>query len=86
MPVISRFFGIVVSMNFADHAPPHFHARYGEHEAIVAIDPVRVLRGDLPARVTGMVIEWAQRHRLELMEDWARARQHQPLVMIEPLE
>ncbi len=86
MPVISRFFGVVVYMNLADHAPPHFHARYGDREAMIGIDPPLVLRGDLPPRVTGMVIEWATRHRDALLEDWRLACSHSPLRPIEPLE
>ncbi len=86
MPIISRFFGIVVYMNFADHTPPHFHARYAGREAMVAIDPPIVLRGDLPPRVMGMVIEWAARHRDPLLEDWQLARAQRPLRPIEPLE
>ena len=38
MPEISRFLGIVIAMFYSDHAPPHFHARYGEHEVTVRID------------------------------------------------
>jgi hypothetical protein len=37
MPEISRFFGIVITMYHEDHAPPHFHARYGESRARIAI-------------------------------------------------
>jgi hypothetical protein len=86
MPVISRFFGIVVRMNFRDHAPPHFHAEYGEYEAAVRIDPPTVLRGALPPRAAGMVMEWATLRRVELLDDWARAQSHRPLEPIAPLE
>ena len=37
MPEISRFFGIIIRMYFGDHLPPHFHAEYGEHRAVVDI-------------------------------------------------
>jgi hypothetical protein len=40
MPEISRFFGIVIRMYYNDHAPPHFHAEYGSHEAQIRIDPL----------------------------------------------
>lgn len=43
MPELSRFFGIVVRMYFSDHEPPHFHAAYGEMEALVAIDSLEIL-------------------------------------------
>jgi Domain of unknown function (DUF4160) len=45
MPTISEFFGIVIMMYYNDHAPPHFHARYGEYEALIQISPIGVLRG-----------------------------------------
>jgi len=86
MPKISRFFGIVIAMFYADHAPPHFHARYGEHRAIIGIDPSVVLGGTLPARPLGLVIEWAAQHRAELREDWRRARLQEPLLPVPPLE
>lgn len=38
MPEISRFFGIIVRMFFSDHEPPHFHAVYGEDEALIEIE------------------------------------------------
>ncbi|MHC4861420.1 MAG: DUF4160 domain-containing protein [Planctomycetota bacterium] len=86
MPRISEFFGIAVYMYFDDHSPPHFHARYAEHEGLVAIDSLRVLAGSLPPRVLGMVMEWAAQHREELAENWERARQELPLNRIAPLE
>ncbi|MCK6040327.1 DUF4160 domain-containing protein, partial [Klebsiella quasipneumoniae] len=33
MPTLSIFYGIVIQIYWADHPPPHFHARYAEHEA-----------------------------------------------------
>ena len=86
MPEISRFFGIVVAMYYDDHPPPHFHVRYGEHRAILEIDPVAVLIGDLPPRALGLVMEWAALHREELEENWRRAREQAPLNPIRPLE
>jgi hypothetical protein len=85
MPVISRFYGIVVSMSHSDDGPPHFRARYWECEAIVGIDPILILRGDLPARVVGMVVEWAMQHQTQLLEDWRLAQSKSALLPIEPL-
>ena len=85
MPEISRFFGIIVVMFYNDHAPPHFHARYGEHRATIAIDPAGILTGNLPPRALGLVMEWAGLHRAELMDNWRRAREQAPLKKIEPL-
>lgn len=51
MPEISRFFGIIIAMHYNDHAPPHFHARYGGDQAIIAIETLHVLGGRLGPRV-----------------------------------
>jgi len=59
MPEICRFFGIVIKMHFGDHLPPHFHAEYGEHQAVIDIRTLVVIGGYLPPRALGLVIEWA---------------------------
>jgi hypothetical protein len=86
VPTISRFFGIVITINYGDHPPPHFHARYAEHKAVLSIDSLALLEGSLPPRVLGMVIEWAKLHQAELAADWALAAEQQPLLPIAPLE
>jgi len=86
MPEISRFFGIVIKMFFADHAPAHFHAEYSGQEALVTIETLEVLRGRLPRRALALVLEWAAVHRDELRADWERARSGQRLTPIPPLE
>ena len=86
MPEICRFFGIVIKMYFGDHLPPHFHAEYGEHQAIIDIRNLMVIGGSLPPRALGLVIEWAAQHQEDLLELWERAAQHQPLYRLPPLE
>jgi hypothetical protein len=86
MPEISRFLGIIISLNYREHLPPHFHAHYGGHQATIAIQTGSVLEGSLPPRVAGLVLEWAMLHRPELAEDWALAQQQAPLKKIAPLE
>jgi len=86
MPQISRFFGIVIWMYYNEHNPPHFHAQYGEFEALVRIDDLRILTGSLPARVMGLVTEWALKHQKELTDNWERSRRSEPLNPIEPLQ
>jgi hypothetical protein len=86
VPAISRFFGIVIRMCFDDHAPPHFHAFYGEHGATVRINPVGVIAGALPARALGLVVEWARIHERALLANWELARESRPLDSIPPLE
>lgn len=86
MPQISRFFGIIIYMYFNDHAPAHFHAEYSGYEAVYTIETLETLRGELPRRAHGMVVEWATLHRDELRENWNRARDMVTLNKIEPLE
>ena len=85
MPRISEFLGIVITMYFRDHNPPHFHAQYAEYEAAVAVVEPRILKGRLPPRVLALVEEWAVLHEEELLENWERARHRRPLNRISPL-
>jgi uncharacterized protein DUF4160 len=86
MPELSRFFGIVIRMFFSDHEPAHFHALYGEHEALIEIHTLKVYRGSLPRRAMALVLEWAALHREELREDWDKARAGHTPTPIAPLE
>ena len=86
MPEISRFFGIVIAMYYNDHQPPHFHARYAGHKALIAIETLNVLEGSLPPRTLGLAVEWAALHRQDLLTNWERARRQEPLNAINPLE
>ena len=86
MPEISRFLGIVIAMFYRDHAPPHFHAIYGEYEVNVMIETFEILGGSIPHRALGLVLEWAVLHRRELRRNWNRARRGESLQPIKPLE
>ena len=86
MPAISRFFGIVISMYYNDHAPPHLHIKYAEHRAQMAIETLEVIEGSVPRRALALVLEWSTLHRTELWANWDRARVGQPLEPIAPLE
>lgn len=86
MPIISRFFGIIIRMFFNEHAPPHFHAEYAEHRTVIDIRTLDVMEGKLPRRALELVLDWAELHREELMRDWDLCRQHQQPVEIAPLE
>lgn len=85
MPEISRFLGIIIAMYHNDHAPPHFHARYGKHKAIISINEFKLLQGKLPNRVMGLVLEWASLHREELIQEWELAVNNKDLFKIKPL-
>ena len=56
MPTISTFFGVVIQMFWTEHGPPHFHAIYAKHEAIIDIRELRVTRGALPRRALARVL------------------------------
>ena len=86
MPVVSRFFGIVIAFYWEDHQPPHFHAKYSGDEAMIGIHNGDVLRGVLPGRALSLIEEWRKLHVDELMADWEHARQRQALEYIAPLE
>src|ERR1043166_2920624 len=77
------FFGIVIRMYYDDHAPAHFHAFYQGHEALVTIETMEVIAGELPRRALELVFDWAELHQQELMENWQKAQDHLPLDNIE---
>lgn len=85
MPTLSTFYGILIQMFWNDHAPPHFHALYAEHEALIDIQTLQVIEGALPKRAMALVLEWAQEHRGELMEDWDLCARKQHPRKIPPL-
>lgn len=85
MPEVSRFFGVVIAMFYSEHGVPHFHASYGDYRASVEIE-TGIIRGDLPPRVAGLVLEWRAIHVAELLENWRNARSGQPLTPVPPLE
>jgi hypothetical protein len=84
MPVISRFYGIVVFMNYNDHEPAHAHARYGAAEVLVEIKSREVI-GEFPPRALRVLLEWVDLHQEELETNWTRAREHKQLLPVEPL-
>jgi len=86
MPEISRFFGIIIVMYYKEHAPPHFHAKYGGQRAAFGIQDLRLIEGRLPRRAVSLVLEWAFQHREELMENWRRVEQREELLKIDPLD
>jgi len=85
MPTVSEFFGISICFYFDDHQPPQFHAFYAEFEAQVSIDTLRIMRGRLPPRVHGLVVEWAMQHLEDLRRAWDQASARSPVDPIPPL-
>ncbi len=86
MSEISRFYGMIIKMHFDDHLPPHFHAEYGEHEALININTLAVIAGKLPPKALGLIVEWASQHQEELQALWNRAKNMETLYKISPLK
>ena len=72
-------------MVYDDHAPPHFHAEYGEHEISVEIE-TGITMGPFPRRALAAVQEWRELHKDELKSDWNAAMEHDEMKKIAPLE
>ena len=70
MPVITRFYGIIIKMYFNEHGVPHFHAIYGEYNGVFTIETLEMIEGDLPSRARKMVIDWAGDYQNELVTMW----------------
>jgi hypothetical protein len=85
MPEISRFLGVIITMYWGDHAPPHFHASYGDYEITVNIHN-GVVQGKFPKRALRLVLEWYELHQDELIKNWELCRNKQPVIPIAPLE
>ena len=85
MLALSIFYGIVIQMFWNDHAPPHFHATYAGDEVLIDIRTLEIIRGRLSRRAMVLVLEWAQDHRAELLENWNLCASKQLPKQIAPL-
>jgi hypothetical protein len=85
MPEISRFLGIVIFMNFNEHNPPHFQAKYGDFEITIEIS-TGIVNGKFPKRALNLVIEWYEMHKDELLENWNSLISTGEFKKINPLE
>jgi hypothetical protein len=72
MPVIARFYGIVIKMYFSqsEHGVAHFHAVYGEFHGVFNIETLEMMEGDLPPRAQRLVKDWASQYQQELLRMW----------------
>jgi hypothetical protein len=86
MPEISRFFGMIITMHYNDHNPPHFHVRHGDQLALINIQTGALLQGILSPKALGLVVEWCFTHRAELLNNWELAKRHAELNKVAPLE
>jgi len=86
MPVVSKFYGIMIKMFYEEHNPPHFHVEYAEHNAVVNIAELKITRGKLPRRAANLVLDWAELHQQELLADWELCQNDLAPKPIKPLE
>ena len=86
MPIISRFFGIVIFMFWREHNPPHFHAKYADEEIVIEIESGKIIGGIISKRALALVQEWREINKVELQRDWKLAEQKKALFPIKPLE
>lgn len=72
MPVITRFYGIIIKMYFSqrEHGVPHFHAVYGEYNGVFDVNTLEMIEGDLPLRAQRLIREWAKQYQTELLRMW----------------
>lgn len=85
MPEISRFYGIIITMYFPDHNPPHFLVRYNECRALINISTGEIT-GSMSRRALELVYKWMDLHKDELWENWKRMEKGEPMNTIKPLE
>ncbi len=85
MPEISRFLGIIISMFYNEHAPPHFHANYDDFSITVEIE-TGIVEGKFSKRALRAVLEWQEMYKDQLLIDWKLAKEHKELKSIPPLE
>lgn len=82
MPILATFFGMIIRMWHDDHPPPHIHVEYQGFEALVDIRTGVVKEGKLPRKAAAIVKEWSIRHRTELLSNWNKAQNFEPLERI----
>jgi hypothetical protein len=72
MPILARFYGLVIKMYFqqAEHNPPHIHAIYGEYIGAIDIQTLEMREGDLPPKALSLVREWVEQHQEALLDIW----------------
>ncbi len=89
MPVISMFYGIIISMYSFDnkqHKLPHIHAKYQDQEAVLSLPEGELIEGELKPNKLKLVQAWIEIHKEELMADWELAVNGQEIFKIDPLK
>ena len=79
------FYGVIISMFYKDHNPPHIHIQYAEYKAIVDFNG-DILEGELPVKQRKLIEAWIILHQDELYANWQLAKDKQGLFKIDPLK
>ncbi len=83
MPVLARFYGIVIRLICLRQLGTRLHAFYEGAELVMDVQTLKVIQGDVPQRVRDMVVEWARAHYQELLSNSALMLLRQRPVGIE---
>lgn len=85
MPVISRFYGIIIRLLRLPGSIGRIYANYGEHELVLDLPTLEIVDGSAPLRVQSMVLEWARAHHEEIEYAWRQLQERNTPATIEPL-
>jgi len=72
-------------MDNKQHQMPHIHAKYQDHEVVVAIPNGEILEGSIPNSKMKLLQAWIELHKDELIANWQLAVSGQLPYKIEPL-
>ena len=89
MPVISMFYGIIISMYYLDtkqHNLPHIHVLYAEFTAVFSLPNGDLLEGNFPSNKTKLVLAWIELRKEDLLADWQLAVTGNKVFRIDPLK
>ncbi|MGC1780558.1 MAG: DUF4160 domain-containing protein [Xanthobacteraceae bacterium] len=74
MPTVASVDGVKIQFYWDEHPPPHFHAEYGEYSAMIEIESLEILEGDIPRPQHRKVVAGAQSRKAGLLEAWISCR------------
>jgi len=72
MPTVAMLTNAKIEMYPGDHAPPHFHLRGPNSNALVRLDTLMVIRGTAHCRDLEEAIAWARANPDVLNAEWSR--------------
>ena len=84
MPTISMFYGIIITMNYNDHNPPHVHVKYQNNNAVLDTEG-EIMQGALPKKQLRLVQAWIEYRKDEILANWELARNGENVYRIDPL-